>query len=80
VSKLNGSCETLTTRRRRLTPFRDQRRNAKVDYRTASTVIENMNFQKANVLRMANNNEIVENNTTLLFAVKSSAMNILLGL
>ena len=44
LRKLNGSCETLTTRRRRLTPFRDQRRSAKVDYRTASTVIENMNL------------------------------------
>jgi len=44
------------------------------------TVIENMNFQKANVLRMASDAGIVENKTTLLYAVQSSAMNILRGL
>jgi len=80
VSKLNVSCETLTIRQRRLTPFRDLCRSAKVDYRTVSTAIKNMNFQKTNVLRMANDAGIVENKTTLLHAVKSSAINILLGL
>jgi len=39
-----------------------------------------MNFQKANVLRMASDAGIVENKTTLLYAVQSSAMNILRGL
>jgi len=80
VSKLNVSCETLTIRRRKLTPFRDLRRSVKVDYRTVSTAIKNINFQKADVLHMANNAGIVENKTTLLYAVQSSAMNILLGL